>query len=76
MCFDSIHLLSGVAKQFATMLFGNKRKGELFSGSMIPEIDNALINIKAPHQIVRLTHSFIEKEFWKAREREKLISIF
>ena len=73
---DSMHLLSGVAKQFATMLFGNKKKGGLFSKSMIPKIDNALINIKAPHQIVRLTRSFTEKEFWKAREWENWTLFF
>ena len=74
---DSMHyLLRGVAKQFATMLFGNKKKGGLFFKSMIPEIDNALINIKTPHQIVRLTRSFTEKEFWKAREWENWTLFF
>ena len=73
---DSMHLLSGVAKQFATMLFRNKKKGGLFSKSMIPEIDNALTNIKALHQIVRLTRSFTEKEFWKAREWENWTLFF
>lgn len=29
-----------------------------------------ITKIKAPHQVVRLTRAFSEKEFWKAREWE------
>lgn len=67
---DSMHCVSGVAKQFATMLFGNKTKSGLFSKNLILKIDEILNNIKVPNQIARLTRSFTEKEFWKVREWE------
>ncbi|XP_033226058.1 uncharacterized protein LOC117178736 [Belonocnema kinseyi] len=73
---DSMHLVSGIAKPFATMLYGNIKKGGLFPKTMILKIDIALINIKATHQIVRLTRSFTEKEFWKAREWENWTLFF
>ncbi|XP_043461949.1 uncharacterized protein LOC122498329 [Leptopilina heterotoma] len=73
---ESMHLISGIAKQFATMWFGNKKKSGLFSKKLIPDIDSDLCNIKAPNQIVRLTRSFTEKEFWKAREWENWTLFF
>lgn len=73
---DSLHCCTGVAKQFATKWFGNKKKAGLFSKSFVPEIDTCLKNLKVPNQIVRLTRSFSEKEFWKAREWENWILYF
>ena len=67
---ESLHCCSGIAKQFATMWFGNKKKGGLFCKSDIVQIDAYMAKLKAPHQIVRLTRLFPEKEFWKAREWE------
>ena len=67
---ESLHCCSGIAKQFATMWFGNKKKGGLFSKSNIVQIDAYMAKLKAPHQIVRLTRLFSEREFWKAREWE------
>lgn len=67
---DSMHCVSGVAKQFATMLFDNKTKSGLLSRNLIPNIYEILSSIKVPQQIARLTRTFTEKEFWKAREWE------
>ncbi|XP_051172372.1 uncharacterized protein LOC127288776 [Leptopilina boulardi] len=67
---DSMHLVSGVAKQFAKMLFGNKEKVGLISRKKITEIDTILKNIKSPHQVGRLSRPFSEREYWKAREWE------
>ena len=67
---DSMHCFTGVSKQFATTWFGNAKKSGLFSKRMISEIDTLLRSLKAPHQIVRLTRMFSDKEFWKAREWE------
>lgn len=44
-----MHLISGIAKQFATMWFGNKNKSGLFSKKLIPDIDSDLCNIKEPN---------------------------
>lgn len=65
-----MHLVSGVAKQFAKMLFGNKEKVGLISRKKITEIDTILKNIKSPHQVGRLSRPFSEREYWKAREWE------
>ena len=73
---ESMHCVTGVAKQFATMLFGNKQKAGLLPKPKVLEIDALLENIKAPHQIVRLTRSFTDKEFWKAREWENWILFY
>ena len=73
---DSMHCVTGVAKQFATMWFGNNKKSGLFSKQKILEIDTLLKGIKAPHQIVRLTRSLSEEEFWKAREWENWILFY
>ncbi|XP_051156773.1 uncharacterized protein LOC127278885 [Leptopilina boulardi] len=74
--FDSMHCISGIAKQFATIWFGNKEKGGLFSKTFIPTIDNALNSIKVPNQICRLTRLFSERAFWKAREWENWVLFY
>ena len=65
---DSMHCFSGVSKQFATTSFGNAKISGSFSKRMILEIDTLLCSLKAPHQIVRLTRLFSDKEFRKARK--------
>ena len=67
---DSMHACSGVAKQFAKLLFGTKEKVGLMSRQLIGEIDKLLTNIKCPNQVGRLSRPFSEREFWKAREWE------
>ena len=70
---DSMHLISGIAKQFSKMWFGPKGKVGLLPRRVIPEIDMLLTNIKSPHQIARLTRSLSDREFWKAREWENWV---
>ena len=57
---ESMHCIPGVAKQFATILFGNKQKAGLLPKQKVLEIDALIENIKAPHQIVRLSRSFTD----------------
>ena len=65
-----MHCFTRVSKQFVTTWFGNAKKSGLLSKQIIPEVDRLLSGLKAPHQIVQLTRSFSNKEFWKAREWE------
>ncbi|XP_043476020.1 uncharacterized protein LOC122507401 [Leptopilina heterotoma] len=67
---DSMHLVSGIAKQFSIMLFGTKEKVGLITRKSIKDIDSFLTNIKSPHQIGRLSRPFSERAYWKAREWE------
>lgn len=67
---DSLHCGSGIAKQFATMWFGNNQKAGILPRATIKNVDTLMNRIKAPHQVVRLTRAFSDKEFWKAREWE------
>lgn len=73
---ESMHCVTGVAKQFATMWFGNTKRSGLFPKQKILDIDALLKNINAPNQLVRLTLSLTEKEFWKAREWENWIFFY
>ena len=70
---DSLHCITGIAKLFATIWFGNKQKAGLIPKKMIHEIDVLLKNMKVPHAIGRLTRTLSEKEFWKAREWENWV---
>lgn len=71
---DTMHLVAGLVKRFATIWFGSKRcASKILTQVEIDEINAILESTKVPHHVGRLTRSLSEKEHWKAREWENFL---
>ncbi|XP_067203731.1 uncharacterized protein [Linepithema humile] len=71
---DSMHCLClGIAEQFVGYWIESNNLPYSLSNNDINKIDNLLLTIKAPNQIVRLSRSIRDRKYWKAREWENWI---